>query len=112
LRRIPDRGEYDREAINEILDEAFICHIGFFNEGTPYVIPTGYAIPLNEVSAKVRTGPPVDDEEDHALDVWAGIIPLRLKASSPVDDPLLREGIEPSAAISNYDQRVQSQGRN
>lgn len=43
-------------------------------------------LPLAEASAKVRTGPPVDDEEDYALDVWAGEIPLRTVASEPVAD--------------------------
>lgn len=45
------------------------------------------ALPLAEASAKVRTGPPVDDEADHALAVWAGEIPLRTVASAPVADP-------------------------
>jgi len=43
LKRIPKRGAYDRETINAILDEAFICHVGFVVEGQPYVIPTGHA---------------------------------------------------------------------
>ena len=45
------------------------------------------ALPLDEASAKIRRGPPVDDEEDYALDVWAGEIPLKLVASSPITDP-------------------------
>ena len=51
------------------------------------------AMTLDEASAKVRTGPPVDDEEDYALDVWAGVIPLTLTAGAPVDDPRLTPGI-------------------
>jgi len=43
--------------------------------------PLLLALPIDEASAKVRTGPPVDDEEDYALDVWAGVIPLRTVAS-------------------------------
>jgi uncharacterized protein len=43
-------------------------------------------LPLTEVSAKVRTGPPVDDEADYALPVWAGVIPLRLVAEAPIRD--------------------------
>lgn len=43
VRRLPKRGTYDRETINAILDEAFICHVGFVVDGQPYVIPTGYA---------------------------------------------------------------------
>ena len=47
---------------------------------------TVLALPLNEVSAKVRTGPPIDDEEDYALPVWAGVIPLRTERGEPVSD--------------------------
>src|SRR5687767_1880376 len=43
VKRLPKRGQYDRETINAILDEGFICHVGFVVEGQPYVIPTGYA---------------------------------------------------------------------
>ncbi|MGQ0762523.1 MAG: pyridoxamine 5'-phosphate oxidase family protein [Acidobacteriota bacterium] len=191
LKRLPQRGSFERQQINEILDEGLICHVGFVANGEPVVIPTGYAragdaliihgsqasrmlrqlgqgidvcvtvtlidglvlarsafhhsmnyrsvvvfgrarviedraekmsaltalsehmipgrwdevrapddrelqlttvlaIPLTEASAKVRTGPPVDDEEDYDLPVWAGVIPLRLIAEAPVDDPGLK----------------------
>ncbi|HXT64073.1 MAG TPA: pyridoxamine 5'-phosphate oxidase family protein, partial [Pyrinomonadaceae bacterium] len=43
LKRLPKRGSFDREVVNAILDEAFICHVGFVAEGKPVVIPTGYA---------------------------------------------------------------------
>ncbi len=49
--------------------------------------------PLHEVSAKVRTGGPVDDEADYALDTWAGVIPLRTVAGRGVDDERLKRGI-------------------
>ena len=45
------------------------------------------ALPLEEVSAKVRTGGPVDDEADYALPVWAGVLPLETTAKEPVPDP-------------------------
>ncbi|MDG2023194.1 MAG: pyridoxamine 5'-phosphate oxidase family protein [Actinomycetota bacterium] len=48
---------------------------------------------LSEASAKIRTGPPVDDAEDHELDTWAGVLPLGIKVGTPVPDPQLREGI-------------------
>jgi len=57
------------------------------------------SLPLVEVSAKVRTGPPMDDETDYELPVWAGEIPLRLVALEPINDPRLQPGIVPS---SNY----------
>ena len=49
---------------------------------------------IDEGSAKIRTGPPVDDDEDYELDAWAGVVPLTLTALAPVPDPLLREGID------------------
>jgi hypothetical protein len=49
-------------------------------------------LPLDEASAKVRTGPPKDDEADYALPVWAGEIPLVLQPSRPVADPRLAPG--------------------
>ncbi|HYG09345.1 MAG TPA: pyridoxamine 5'-phosphate oxidase family protein, partial [Pyrinomonadaceae bacterium] len=42
LKRLPKRGEYGREGIYQILDEGFVCHVGFVVEGQPFVIPTGY----------------------------------------------------------------------
>lgn len=45
------------------------------------------SLPIDEASAKVRTGPPVDDEEDYAMRVWAGVLPLSLDAHAPIADP-------------------------
>jgi nitroimidazol reductase NimA-like FMN-containing flavoprotein (pyridoxamine 5'-phosphate oxidase superfamily) len=204
---LPQRGSYDRELINQILDEGFICHVGFAIDGKPFVIPTGYArvgdslvihgsqasrmlrnlgqgievcvtvtlidalvlarsafhhsmnyrsvvvfgraalvedpgeklnalralsdhmipgrwedvrgpneremtlttvlsLPLAEASAKVRTGPPVDDEEDYDLPVWAGVIPLDLVAKTPVDDPRLGANAEVPQYASGYARRI------
>jgi nitroimidazol reductase NimA-like FMN-containing flavoprotein (pyridoxamine 5'-phosphate oxidase superfamily) len=60
------------------------------------------AISLAEASAKVRTGGPVDDEEDYDLDVWAGVVPLRLVPGEPEPDPRLRAGIAPSEAVTAW----------
>ena len=203
LKRLPKRGVYDRQLVYGILDEGFICHVGFAVEGRPFVIPTGYArvdeqlfihgsqvsrmlrtlssgidvcvavtlvdglvlarsafhhsinyrsvvmfgrativddreaklaalfafseqvipgrwndvrepteqelrattvlaLPLVEVSAKVRSGPPIDDEEDYALNVWAGVLPLQIAAGAPVSDPRLPETIEPPSYTRKY----------
>ncbi|MFL6215718.1 MAG: pyridoxamine 5'-phosphate oxidase family protein [Blastocatellia bacterium] len=203
LKRLPKRGEYDHERVYAILDEAFICHVGFVVDGRPVVIPTGYgrmkdvlyihgsaasrmlrtlaegidvcvtvtlidglvlarsafhhsfnyrsvvvfgkarvvtdeaekmaalraftehviaerwddvrepnqselkattvlALPLVEASAKIRTGPPIDDEEDHALPVWAGVLPLRLTTGEPVDDEQLRPGLVAPRYVREY----------
>ena len=59
-------------------------------------------VKLTIPSAKVRTGPPVDDEEDYALPVWAGQIPLRTIAAQPIADPRLDHGVEPPLYAVNY----------
>jgi nitroimidazol reductase NimA-like FMN-containing flavoprotein (pyridoxamine 5'-phosphate oxidase superfamily) len=63
---------------------------------------TVLSLPITEASAKVRTGPPLDDEEDYALNVWAGVIPLQLLATAPIADPRLSQGVEPPAYARNY----------
>jgi uncharacterized protein len=54
---------------------------------------------IEEASAKVRQGPPLDDEEDYSLAVWAGVLPLSLEAKAPVPDPRLAESIEAPAYL-------------
>ncbi len=51
------------------------------------------SINIDEASAKIRTGPPKDDEEDYTSEIWAGVVPLELKRGSPIPDPRLKEGI-------------------
>src|SRR4051812_34330760 len=195
LKRLPKRGHYERETVYGILDEGFVCHVGFVVDNRPVVIPTGYgrlgdqlyihgsaasrmlralregidvcvtvtlidglvlarsafhhsmnyrsvvifgraqvvedeeekiralhaftnhimlrrweasrqptrselratmvlSLSLAEASAKIRTGPPIDDEEDYEIPVWAGELPLRLKTGVAIPDPKLRAGIE------------------
>jgi uncharacterized protein len=60
------------------------------------------AMALDEASAKLRTGPPEDEQEDYALDAWAGVIPLHPIAGPPIPDPRLAEGIEPSTAAEAW----------
>lgn len=61
-------------------------------------------LPLDEASAKVRSGPPDDGEsEDALLDVWAGVIPFVTKAAAPVPDPALRSGIPVPHYVRRYD---------
>jgi uncharacterized protein len=50
-------------------------------------------LPIAEGSAKIRSGPPLDDDEDYGLDVWAGVVPLKLIAGTAEPDPRLRDGI-------------------
>lgn len=203
IKRLPQRGQYDRQIIYQILDEGLICQIGFVVDAQPFVIPTAYgrvsdrlyihgspasrmlrtlqdgvevcitvtlldglvlarsafhhsmnyrsvvvfgkamvvedaaeklaalkaftehiiparysevrpptrqeiagtlvlSLPLTEASAKVRTGPPIDDEADYALPVWSGELPLRLTAITPIPDPRLSPGIELPPYLQNY----------
>ena len=204
VRRLPARGAYDRETIYAILDEGFICHVGFVVDSQPYVIPTGYArigddlyihgssasrmlrnlakgvdvcvtvtlvdglvlarsafhhsinyrsvvvlgkaelvedadekyrvleaftehvipgrwpeirwpnelelkatsvlkLPINEASAKIRTGDPKDDEEDYQMNIWAGVLPLVVTKGEPVSDTRLSDGIEIPAHVRSYE---------
>jgi nitroimidazol reductase NimA-like FMN-containing flavoprotein (pyridoxamine 5'-phosphate oxidase superfamily) len=57
------------------------------------------ALRIEEGSAKVRTGPPVDDDEDYALDAWAGVVPLRTVAGPPEPDPRLDAAVELPAHV-------------
>ena len=185
--RESDRGVYDRDTVNRILDEGFLCHVGFVVDGQPFVIPTSYGrngdvlyihgsaasrmlrnldrgipvcvtftlldglvlarsvfnhsmnyrsvvilgtamlvdnpeeklaallalsehilpgrwddsrqpnekelkatsvlrIPIEEFSAKVRVGPPIDDEPDYTFPTWAGVIPLDTAIGTPIRD--------------------------
>ena len=194
------RGVYDRETVYRILDEGFLCHVGFVAEGQPFVIPTSYGrnganlyihgsaasrmlrhlqkdgaqvcvtvtlldglvlarsvfnhsmnyrsvvvlgkatlvddakekvealralsehilpgrwddarqpnerelkqtsvlrVPIEEFSAKVRIGPPIDDEEDMSFPTWAGVIPLEMTAGAPINDSEL----DPSRSVPEY----------
>ena len=63
---------------------------------------TVLALPLEEVSAKVRTGGPVDDEADYTLPVWAGVLPLEMVRKEPIADPQRKADQPLPAYIKNY----------
>lgn len=105
VQRLAERGEYERETIHGILDEGLVCHVGVVADGQPFVIPMSYArvgdrkatevleLPIAEASAKVRTGPPGESKRDVDPGVWAGVIPLRVRADAAVPDALTDEGL-------------------
>ena len=204
LKRLPERGGYDRALVHGILDEGLVCHVGFAVDGQPFVIPTIYArvedrlyvhgsaasrmlrtlaqgvdvcltvtlldglvlarsafhhsmnyrsvvalgkarlvtdhaekrtaldaivehvvagrgrdvrgpseielkatsvlrLDLVEVSAKVRSGPPKDDEDDLGLGCWAGVLPLRLTPGAPLTDEHTPAGTPVPAEIARYE---------
>jgi nitroimidazol reductase NimA-like FMN-containing flavoprotein (pyridoxamine 5'-phosphate oxidase superfamily) len=204
VRRLPERGRYDRETIDAILDEGYLCHLGIVEDGTPIVIPTLYArdgdsilvhgspasrtlrtardrgievcltvtlvdgfviarsgfhhsmnyrsvvvfgsavpitdddertaaldhivdtlvpgqagtvrpmtrneskgtvvlrLPLDEASAKVRSGGPKDEPEDYELPIWAGVIPITEHYGVPVADPDLTHAVPVPEHLRNY----------
>jgi uncharacterized protein len=57
---------------------------------------------IDEASAKVRRGPPIDAEEDYALKCWAGVLPMQLEPGHPVDDPRLEFGTPVPPAVAAY----------
>jgi nitroimidazol reductase NimA-like FMN-containing flavoprotein (pyridoxamine 5'-phosphate oxidase superfamily) len=63
---------------------------------------TVLALPVSEASAKIRTGGPIDDEEDYALPIWAGHLPLALVPGAPVPDARLIEGLAVPAGLAGY----------
>ena len=60
------------------------------------------SLPIAEASAKIRTGNPIDDAEDYAMDVWAGVIPLKMAAGCPIADSVLNDKIEIPDYVENY----------
>ena len=60
------------------------------------------ALPIDEASAKVRTGPPIDDKPDYGLDVWAGEIPLTQAVGTPIADPKLKAGVTIPGYVAGY----------
>lgn len=68
------------------------------------------ALPIEEGSAKVRTGPPIDEEDDYALACWAGILPLATRPLAFVDDPRLRPGLTPPDYLRDYRRGERAEG--
>lgn len=63
---------------------------------------TVLSMPIDEASAKVRTGQPIDDEEDYSWPVWSGILPVSMQVGSPVPDPRNLDGLAPGDAITGF----------
>jgi hypothetical protein len=61
---------------------------------------------IEEASSKVRSGPPLDDENDYGLPVWAGVLPLEIRSRPPVPDAKLIEGVAVPDYVRSYDVRL------
>jgi hypothetical protein len=62
-------------------------------------------LPIEEFSAKVRTGPPIDDEEDYSFPTWAGVVPLEIRTGEPISDPNVQPQREVPAYARNYSRK-------
>ena len=129
VRRLPKRARYDWESIRAILDSAFLCHVGYVIGRQPFVTPTAYwryverffpgrwpalrpvtrkelrattvlELEIDEASAKVRTGPPIDDEDDYALPIWAGVVPIATMQLPAQADPRLATDVPEPAYLA------------
>ncbi len=63
---------------------------------------TVLATEIDQASSKIRTGPPKDEPEDYALDIWAGVVPLRMTTELPISDEELKAGLNPSENVLSY----------
>ena len=63
---------------------------------------TVFSMPIDEGAAKIRSGPPVDDDEDYSLPIWAGVLPVSQILHDPVSDPKNLDGLEVPAHIRDY----------
>ena len=66
---------------------------------------TVLSLSLNEASAKIRTGPPLDDEQDYELPIWAGVIPLEMTVGTTVNDPRLDTGRTVPEYVRSYSRK-------
>lgn len=97
--------EQEKDAALIALSEHFIR--GRWNEVRPPTAlemkaTTVLSLPIDEASAKIRTGDPIDDDEDYDLDVWAGVIPFHTVTGDPIPDTKLKDGIEIPSYLKNY----------
>ncbi len=86
VKRLPKRGFYDKETIYGILDQHYLCHLSWEDQGQP---------------SKIRTGPPGDDDADYDLPIWAGVLPVSLAYHHPIPDPAMNHELpEPQSIFS------------
>ncbi|MGC1361763.1 MAG: pyridoxamine 5'-phosphate oxidase family protein [Silvibacterium sp.] len=99
---LPVEGDEEKKAALRVISEQIIA--GRWDDvrkptAQELKATTVLVLPITEASAKVRTGPPVDDEEDYALNVWAGVLPLHIQAGEAVPDSRLAPGAKVPAYL-------------
>ncbi|MBM3628790.1 MAG: pyridoxamine 5'-phosphate oxidase family protein [Alphaproteobacteria bacterium] len=93
--RIVDEREEKRERLRTMVEHMFPGRWDRLRAMTEleFKATTVLSLPIDEVSAKIRKGPPGDDDADLDIDVWAGVIPLRVEVGTPEPDPRGRQGV-------------------
>jgi nitroimidazol reductase NimA-like FMN-containing flavoprotein (pyridoxamine 5'-phosphate oxidase superfamily) len=100
----PVEGEEHEHALRVVTEHLVPGRWGEVRAPTPKELAATavLAVGLEEASVKVRGGPPVDDDADYALPVWAGVVPLAVAAGPPVADPRLAPGIAAPPSATGY----------
>jgi hypothetical protein len=100
---VTDKAE-KRQVLTAIVNRVMPGRAGAVREPNPKELnaTTVLGLPIDEASAKIRRGPPLDAEEDYALSCWAGVLPLKLMAMPPEPDPRLPAGIPVPPAVAAW----------
>ena len=105
-RRVVDAGEKGR-AMHALIERVHPGRSALLRAPTAQELEltTVLALPIEEASAKIRTGPPIDLEADYARPCWAGVLPLELKGGTPVPDARVLPGLAPPPEITSWSRK-------
>lgn len=108
----PITGDDKRAALDALVDHLIPGRATELRPMTPneMKITTVVAVPIDEFSAKVRVGPPVDDESDYALGAWGGVVPLRIEAGEPLPDGRSDAAVAVPESVHRLRRRFENQG--
>lgn len=92
------------ERLRRFVEHMFPGRWDMLRAATPQELKATMVVgmPISEASAKLRSGPPKDDEEDYALPIWAGVLPVRMQVLAPIDDPGLSAGLAPPSHVGAF----------
>jgi len=105
-RRVTDRDEKGR-AMHALIERVHPGRSALLRAPTPQELDltTVLALPIEEASAKIRTGPPIDLETDYSRPCWAGVLPIELKGGTPVPDARVPPGLAPPPQIASWSRK-------